>query len=266
MIRSASVWTAVAFSLFSSAMAHAQQPDTPPTDEPPLPPLSRECQTPGVTISGEALHNVTNALRLRNVIKILAIGASSMAGKGAMDGGYQSIIETVLEKTIPGTDVQIIDRGISGELAHDAAQRMKNEVALVNPDLVLWQLGTHDALTHVPVEQFKTNVGEAIDWLKEHNVDVVLVGLHYLRKFVRDPHYQAIRAALRATAEDRKVLVIGRYEASQVIEQARKAGVGPSPNEFTMTAAGYACLSEYVVRALTSGTFARQPRLGPPKR
>ena len=88
----------------------------------------------------------------------------------------------------------------------------------------------------------------------------LMVGLHYLRKLVRDEHYQSVRAALRATAEQKKVLWIGRYEAMQVIEQARRASSGPSPNEFTMTESGYSCLSEYVARALTSGAFARPPR------
>ena len=260
--------------LADAATAQPTPPATPPAEEPgaaaPAPPaLSRECQTPGVDISGDiALPNVTKALRLRKVIKIMAIGASSKGGKRGADGGYQAIIEAVLEKTIPGVDVQMIDRGFSGELARDAAERIKTEVALVKPDLVLWQLGTHDALMHVPVEDFKGAVGAALDWLKEHDVDVVMVGLHYLRRLVPDKHYQSIRVALRAVAEDRKVLWIGRYEAMQVIEQARRTGTGPSPNEFTMTDNGYACLSEYVVRALTTGAFARPlppPRQTPPR-
>lgn len=237
-----------------------------PAGQPPVPPtISRECQTPGVRISGDIpLPNVTNALRLRRTLRIMTIGASAKGGKNGADAGYQAIIETVLEKTIPGVDVKMIDRGFSGELARDAAERIKTEVALVKPDLVLWQVGTHDALMHVPVDDLKASVGAALDWLKDRDVDVVLVGLHYLRKLVPDQHYQSIRTAIRSIAEDRKVLVIGRYEAMQVIEQARRAGSGPSPNEFTLTDNGYACLSEYVVRALTSGAFAR-PVKGPPR-
>ena len=231
----------------------------------PAPPaLSRECQTPGVRIAGDLpLPRVTQSLRLRKVIKIMAIGASSKGGKG--DAGYQAIIEAVLEKTIPGVDVKMIDRGVSGELARQAADRLRNEVALSQPDLVLWQLGTHDALMHVPVDDFKATVGATLDWLKLHDVDVVLVGLHYLRRLVPDQHYQEIRGALRSIAEEKKVLWIGRYEAMQVIEQARRTGSGPSPNAFTMTDSGYSCLSEYVVRALTSGAFARPPRPAAPK-
>jgi hypothetical protein len=48
----------------------------------------------------------------------------------------------------------------------------------------------------------------------------------------------------------------------QVIDQARRTGKDqPLPNEFTATEAGYACLAQYVVRALTSQAFPRPPRL-----
>lgn len=248
----------------SSAEKAADEKAALPNPSPPD--LSRECQTPGIRISGEVpLANVTTALRLRKIIKILTIGASSKGGKSTNDSGYQAIIEQVLEKTIPGVDVQMIDRGISGELARNAAERIKTEVALVKPDLVLWQLGTHDALMHVPVDEFTQSVSTALDWLRTHDVDVVMVGLHYLRRLVPDKHYQSIRMALRAIAEEKKVLWIGRYEAMQVIEQAKRTGIGPSPNEFTMTDTGYACLSEYVARALTSGAFARPVRPPPRK-
>lgn len=238
----------------------APQPGSSADEASPTPPaLSRECQTPGVRISGDvALPRVIQALKQSKQIKIMAIGASSKGGRG--DAGYQAIIESVLEQTIPGIDVKMIDRGVSGELARQAADRLRNEVALAQPDLVLWQLGTHDALMHVPVDEFKATVGNTLDWLKLHDVDVVLVGLHYLRRLVPDQHYQEIRTALRSIAEEKKVLSIGRYEAMQVIEQGRRTGSGPSPNAFTMTDNGYTCLSEYVVRALTSGAFARPPR------
>lgn len=247
----------------SSLALPARAQDAPPTaDGPQPPPLSRECQTPGISIAGDVpLPHVTNAMRLRRSIRILAIGGSGKGGKSGADSAYQELIEGVLEKTIPGTDVQIIDRGVSGELARDAADRIKTEVALTKPDLVLWQLGTHDALMHVPVGEFKTTVRETLVWLKERDTDVVVVGLHYLRSLTKDPHYQAIRQSLTVIGDELKVLRIGRYEAMQVIDQARRSGTGPLPNEFTTTDAGYSCLAEYVVRAVTSQAFSRPVRL-----
>ena len=244
----------VALALPSLRTAVAQAP----AGDPQPPPLSKDCQTPGVTISGAVpLPNVQRVLKERKTIRIMTIGASSSALMQSTGESYFKVIEGVLEKTIPGLDIQIVDRGISGELASDAGDRMKTEVALANPDLVLWQLGSSDALAQVSVEQFETAVEQAVIWLKAHGVDVALVGVQYVRSLTKDPHYQAIRAATSRVAERQQVLRIGRYEAMQVIEQGRNMSAEERPNEFAITEQGYACLSEYIVRAITSGIFVR---------
>lgn len=244
--------------------AEAAEPAPTPSNEAPAAaapqpqPLSKDCSTPGVALSGSVpLPNVQMAIKERRVIKILAIGSVSSAYLRSTGQAYYQVMEQLLEKTIPGVDVQIIDRGVSGELARDAAERIRTEVALTSPDLVLWQTGGPDALAQVPVEAFETTVDDALEWLKEHSVDVALVGMQYVRNLAKDVHYQAIRSALTRVAERRQVLRIGRYEAMQVIEQGRGAASGTAVNEFSVSEQGYACLSEYVVRALTSGIFMR---------
>lgn len=236
------------------------------TASPPEPPaLSKDCQTPGITIGGEiSLPTIEKAIRERKTLRILTIGGSASHANTVARGGYQGLIESILEKSVPGIDVKIIDRGVSGELARDAAERMKVEVALVRADLVIWQLGTNDALARFPIPEFKVVVGNALRWLREHDIDVVLVGQRFARGMTQDAHYQAIRDALRVVAEDNRVLRIGRYEATQVIEQLqRQRDGGEAPNEFQMTDAGYACLSEYVARAVTTSVYAKRNKAVP---
>lgn len=237
-----------------------------PAGEQPETPISKECQIPGVEISGNfPLPAVQRAITERKVIKILTIGASSSPLQSRTADDHHFIIEELLEKTIKGVDVQIVDRGVSGELARDTSERLKSEVALNEPDLVLWQLGASDALAQIPPAEFEETVDQTLTWLKDHNVDVVLVGLQYLRLMRKDTQYQAIREAIQRVADRHKVLRVGRYEAMQVLEQMRGGAGRPSPNDFSMTEAGYSCLSEYVVRALTSGIFLRAPSPRPPR-
>ena len=222
-------------------------------------PVSKDCQTPGLkVVLDKPLPNTLAALRDRKVIKILTIGASASVGMDAATGGYQDVIENTLEKTITGLDVQIIDRGISGELARDAVERMKTEVALTEPDLVLWQVGTNDALAQIPVEEFSETVSSAIRWLKERNLDVALVGLQYIRNMRNDPHYQAVRVALAHITENEKIIRISRYEAVEMMERMRQRASEPLLNPFALTEEGYSCLAEYVVRAITSAVFLKR--------
>jgi acyl-CoA thioesterase-1 len=226
---------------------------------PVVPPsLSKECQTPGMAeASSIPLPNVTKALKDSKTIRILTIGASESGGRHSVRGSYQDLIERTLERTFKGLNVILIRRGISGELAANAARRMKIEVAFNKPDLVLWQVGTSDALAYVPVEDLKTTITDAVRWLKDHRIDVVLVGLHYSSRMAQDPGYQAIREMIRQVGDAEKVLRIRRYEAAELILQAQSIEERNQTNEFAQTEAGYTCMAEYVARAITSGVFAK---------
>jgi hypothetical protein len=187
-----------------------------------------------------------------------------MSGRRGRRGSYTSEIEQILENAVKGIDVVIVNRGISGELAADAVKRIKTEVALNEPDLVLWQVGTNDALAYVPIDDLRDTIVEMIRWLKEHKVDVVLVGLQFVHPQAQDDNYRTVRELIRSVAAQEKVVVVRRGEAMRLIRQATESG-GLLPEEFAQTEAGYACLAEYVARAISLGAFGRGLRELPPQ-
>jgi acyl-CoA thioesterase I len=238
---------------------------------PPMPaPFSRDCQAAGaVTASNSPLPNVAAALAKHQKIKILAIGASPSAGRGALHGGFTGEARKILAQAIKGLDVVMINRGVSGELASQAAARIKNEVALHEPDLVLWQVGTNDALAYVPLDELEETVVETLTWLREHKVDTVLVGLQYVDRMEQDENYRKVRELLRRVAAKENVMIVRRYEAQRLLAQAQGSGGGLFPDEFERTEAGYTCLAQYMARAITVGIFGPAglgPRNAPPAR
>jgi acyl-CoA thioesterase I len=225
-----------------------------------LAPVPKACETPGVSVIGSSpLPNVAIALKERKKINILAIGSTSASLRGPASGGHYAVVEQYLEATFKGLDVEVVYRGVSGELASDASERIKTEVALNNADLVLWQLGTADALAQVPVAEFYATVTQTIAWLKEHKVDLILVGLRYTRSMVRDLHYQAIRAAIQEVAKEQHVLRIGRYEAEETLERIRKEQGSAPMSQAEVSEASYVCMAEYLARAIAAGLFVRDP-------
>jgi hypothetical protein len=241
--------------LLAGAVALGQE--RPAAEAPPaMPaPFSRDCRVPNNAVIAESpLPNVAAALQKRKVIRILAIGAAAMTGRR---GAYIEHIERILEQAVKGLDVIVVNRGISGELAADAARRIKIEVALTEPDLVLWQVGTNDALTYVPIDELRDTIVETIRWLKDHKVDVVLVGLQFVHRRAQDDNYRTVRELIRSIGQQENVVVVRRSEAMRLITQAAGSGGGLFPEEFARTEAGYACLAEYVARAIALGAFGR---------
>jgi acyl-CoA thioesterase I len=240
-----------------------QPPASPPAateeakPENSLPPVSRDCQVGSTQIVSQTpLPNVERALRERQKIVILVIGASPVALRNAGAGGHYEVVEKLLEDTFKGLDVSIVHRGVSGELVRDAGERIKMEVALLNPDLVLWQVGTADALARMSTDDFEQHLTETLVWLRGHGVDVALVGLHYIKALIKDPNYQAIRASLKRVSSALGIMRIGRYEAGETIMRLRSEQ-GKPMSSTRLTEAAYECSAEYLSRAIASGLFLK---------
>lgn len=231
----------------------------PPPDPPAPVTLSKACDAPAADIATIApLPRTVGKLRERSSLKVLAIGSSSTVGIGATSPAknYPAQFEGILERAFKGLDVRIVNRGVSGELAAMTSERLKTQVALEEPDLVLWQVGTNDALAHVPVESFAATVRDTIRWLKEHEVDVVLVGLQYTLAVARDEYYAAIRGTLHKLATGENVLLVRRFEAMEFLEKAR-AGTFVSEDGLHLNDLGYHCMAEHVARAVVVSAFLK---------
>ena len=255
--------------LIAGAAAFAQD-SAPPSPQPGAPgampaPFSQDCQVGNDSVVEQSpLPNVAAALQKRKQIRILAIGSSPSVGRRtSARGGHSEQIRDILQNAIKGLDVVMINRGVSGELSAQAASRIKNEVALHDPDLVLWQVGTNDALAYVPLDDLETTIVDTVRWLRHHQVDTVLAGLQYVDRMAQDDHYKAVRELLRKIAAKENVMIVRRYEGQRLISQAEKSGGGLMPDEFQRNEAGYACLSQYMARAITLGIFGQTLRMHP---
>ena len=247
--------------------APATPPNSPPAAEQKqdgaLPPMSRDCQIGSTQATSQTpLPNVAKAMRERGKIVILTIGSSPVVRRDTATGGYYDLVETLLEQTFKGLQVDVVHRGVSGELARDAGARIKMEVGLVDPDLVLWQVGTADALARLPIEDFQQSLSTTLAWLKAHDTDVALIGLHYVKALTKDNHYQAIRRSLRKIATDQGVMRISRYEATETISRIKSEQGAPMSSE-RLTETAYECSAEYLARAIAAGLFLKQKPAAP---
>jgi acyl-CoA thioesterase I len=252
-------WTAMlaASMVLVAVLAVAATAQSVPAEIPAVAPVSPSCETPGTqVITPYPLPNIATALKNRKKINILAIGSTSASLRGPVSGDRYAEVERFLELTFKGLDVEIVHRGVSGELAADAADRIGTEAALTRADVVLWQVGTADAMAQIPIPAFQSSVTQTIQWLKQHNIDVILIGMRYNLSMSKDPHYQAVRRSIQDIAKDQNVLRVGLYEAEETLEKIRqKQGVVLSDIE--ATSSDYGCIAEYLARAIAAGLFAR---------
>jgi lysophospholipase L1-like esterase len=213
-------------------------PSTPPV-------LSPDCRS--TRMVGERfrrpLRSLSRAVRERRNVRVLAIGSSSTAGIGASSPSatYVAKLETSLEGSVQGMDFDVLGRGLSGEVAQGAADRMKREVEETRPDLVVWQVGTNDALRHIGLDRFKTCLQTTLAWLAENKIDVVLIDPQYGDALTKDEHYEKVVGAVAEVAREARVLLVDRFEAMRELQRERG-------DRF-----GHKCMAEQLARAIVGG-------------
>ncbi len=256
---------AVAACAVGLAVAQTAPTTSPTPDGPAAPiathPLSTQCSVPANEIAAPApLPTLITRLENHQPLRILAIGSSSTWGVGATSNrkNYPSQLEAMLERILKDVPIEMINRGVSGETAGTTADRLRMEAALIKPDIVLWQVGTNDAVQRIAVEQFERTVSRTVAILKRKKIDIVLVGLQYTPKYARDEHYFAIREALKRVAAEQNVLYVRRYQAMEYISKTKATMQMMADDDFHLNDVGYQCMAEHIAQAVTANIFVRR--------
>lgn len=221
--------------------------------------LSPECRVPGSKLYTLArLNAVKAALKDKRPVRVLTIGASTM-GLGA-SATYPVKLETALERVLPEVDVVVESRGLQGEIASGAGERLRSMVAELEPDLVIWQVGSHDALARVDLDAFGEALDETVQWIKSHEIDVVLVTPVYTASLAADEYYTALVSKVKAVALREAVPLVQRYEAMRYLARRNDKGEGHLlGTQFRLNDLGLRCMAEHVTRAITLSLLQPDP-------
>jgi acyl-CoA thioesterase I len=211
------------------------------------------------------LRALSRAVRAKRHVKVLAIGSSSTVGVGASSptATYIARLETSLEGLLRGMEVDVVGRGMSGEVAQGAADRMRQEVEETKPDLVVWQVGTNDALRHVSIDRFKGCLKTTLAWLNDNKIDVVLIDPQYGVVLTTDEHYEKVVTAVAEVAREQRVLLVDRFEAMRELQRERGDRFYLAADNLHLNDRGHRCMAEQLTRAIVGGLLqadAEQPQ------
>ncbi|MGD9542894.1 MAG: SGNH/GDSL hydrolase family protein [Methylocystis sp.] len=188
-------------------------------------------------------------LRAKMPIHVLAIGSSSTQGVGASSpaASYPARLELALEQRFPGAIVEVINAGKAGETADRTLERLNVELDRVEPDLVLWQVGTNDALNiSVTEPKFEAVVERGILSIERHKSDLLILDPQFTKR-IKDPaRYERFVQTLERVAEKEQICLFSRYHLMKTLDASSDAGVEPllAPDGLHMNDAGYACIAE----------------------
>ncbi|MDQ8698212.1 SGNH/GDSL hydrolase family protein [Hyphomicrobium sp. LHD-15] len=219
---------------------------------------STECKVKSPAYEGRAaLRSVRRAVLEKRPVRVIALGSSSTVGIGASSplASYPVRLENDLEGVIEGLQVEMFPRGQSGEVAEGAAERLKAEVAEIKPDLIVWQVGTNDAVARIDADDFGDQLRDTLSWLASHKIDVVLIDPQYVERLSKDERYTSIVNEIATVASEMRVLLVNRYDAMADLARQHPGSSYLSNDRFHLNDLGYRCMAEYATRAIVAGVL-----------
>jgi acyl-CoA thioesterase-1 len=226
------------------------------------------CRAPNsITALSNPLPHTAQRLAAGQNLTIVALGSSSTYGTGASspEHSYPSRLAALLHARYPKAAIQVINRGVGGELAGDTTARIVSEVIADKPDLVIWQVGTNDVLGDVDPEAVMASVRTGIAELHQADTDIILMDLQYAPAILMHPRYRAMEQALGTTAKAAGVPVFQRFAMMRDWTERgnMKMSTMIGGDHLHMTDQSYDCLARQLSGSILRDTQVATDTLGP---
>jgi lysophospholipase L1-like esterase len=195
-----------------------------------------------------ALRHTSEANRAGKPIRILAIGSSSTQGIGATAEKftYPAQLMADLNSIHTSSPVDVRNAGIGGETITQTLARLERELNTYKPTLVIWQLGTNDAITKgTDPRDFRIHIDAGLKSIADHRADAILLDQQYYLKIRDTDLYERFVKLVDDTALENGVGLFRRYKLMRSWNSSMPEGITPmlGPDGFHMGDKGYTCLA-----------------------
>jgi lysophospholipase L1-like esterase len=181
------------------------------------------------------------------ILRILAIGSSSTEGIGASAPGftYPAQLQGRLT-TLLGRPVQVDNAGIGGETIAATVVRLKAALASNKPDLVIWQVGTNDAVIGEDQASFRANLVEGVSAIRATKIPFMLLDPQFYPGLKDVARYEQYVRIIDDTGQRSGAAVFARYAMMKEWEAESDGLLRAmlSKDAFHMSDRGYGCLAQ----------------------
>jgi lysophospholipase L1-like esterase len=115
----------------------------------------------------------------RLTIAVVGTGSSILAGPDGPRSAYPARLEAALQKRLPSVTTKVVTLVRTRMTAADLARGMAKLLADEKPDLVIWQVGTIDAMRRIDPDEFQAALDEGVKTLQDGGTDVILMNMQY---------------------------------------------------------------------------------------
>jgi lysophospholipase L1-like esterase len=197
-------------------------------------------------------------------LTIVAMGSSSTKGTGASSPAmsYPSRLEAELREHFPEVELRVLNRGRGGEDVGQEIARFDQDVFALDPDLVIWQVGTNAVLRRDELTNDEQGIRHGVGMIRERGIDLVLMDLQYAPRVLARPAWSEMERIIGETARRTHIGLFRRFEIMREWDRlhqfASMAMIGP--DGLHMTDTSYGCIASQLAAALGWNWWSHRSR------
>lgn len=187
-------------------------------------------------------------------LRIVAIGSTTTLGAGASGpaAAWPARLGVELGLRLPPLRVAVINKGVMRQTTQQMLTRFDGDVIAERPNLVIWEVGTAEAVRGLDNDTFFHDLIFGIDRLRAAGMDVILMDPQYDRRTAQLINFDPVLEAIGRAAATRDVPVFHRHavmrawvDAGQFNFEATRA-----PEMTRVADLVYDCLARQLAQAL----------------
>jgi lysophospholipase L1-like esterase len=197
-------------------------------------------------------------------LTIVAMGSSSTKGTGASSPAmsYPSRLEAELRDRFPEIKFRVVNQGVGGEDVTQEIARFGQDVFALDPDLVIWQVGTNAVLRRDELADDEQSIRRGVVSIRERGIDLILMDLQYAPRVLARPAWGEMERIIGDATRRAHVGLFRRFEIMREWDHNRQfapmAMIGP--DGLHMTDASYGCLARQLAAALAWNWWSHRSR------
>ncbi|OYD83124.1 SGNH/GDSL hydrolase family protein [Azospirillum brasilense] len=201
----------------SAGIAHAA-PETP----------ADPCAVPETvyTVDG-ALPRAWERLRHGGALPILVLNSASSRS----DTAYPALLEKELAARLPDRKVSVTVRNAPGATAQEMLPVLNRELASSSASLLVWQVGTADAMRNIGPDSFGEALGQGIAAAQGRGADVILMDMQYSPQTAQLITFQPYLDYMEWVSQDSDVVHFPRFEMMRHWFEDGRVGFTPDSKE-----------------------------------
>ncbi|WP_127088484.1 hypothetical protein [Aquabacter cavernae] len=203
--------------------------------------MSGSCRVPDVYLTfNNFLPRTTRLIDRAAPVRILVIGPQM--DERILSSRKLSKLAQELQRRLPGARFTILEEDAVPGLAREDFDRIRASVERTEPDLLIWQVGSGDALAGTSDHSFSDTLDEAAEWLRGRDIDLILVDPPFLPNVRHEKRYGRIVQQMDSLSDKESLNVLQQYGATTYLFSSPQSGARGS--------AGRLCLPELLAEAI----------------